>query len=63
MTLTELAEAYVGLRLTVIHEYSGDFDSDYRRLRTHIIDEVNPTLVQHGAKPINVNLVPYPDDN
>lgn len=61
MTLTELAEAYVGLKLTCIHEYYGNFEDHYRRLRARITDEINPMLVKHGADPIDVNLVSDPD--
>jgi hypothetical protein len=62
MTLTELAENYIGQRLTVIHEFYGAFDMHYRRLRAMITDEINPLLVKHGADPISVGLVPDPDE-
>lgn len=61
MTLTELAESYIGDRLTVIHEFYGAFDLHYRRLRTLIVDEINPLLIQHGAEPVSVDIVPDPD--
>ena len=62
MTLTELAQSFVGQRLTIIHEYYGNFDDHYRRLRALIVDEINPLITTHGAEPISVDLVPNPDE-
>lgn len=61
MTLTELAESYVGNRLTVIHEFCGNWEDKHRELRKQIIEQINPLLKQHGADPIDVNLVTDPD--
>ena len=61
MTLTELAESYVGQRLTVINEFYGNFEVHYRRLRNEILYEINPLLTSHGAAPIDVDLVTDPD--
>lgn len=61
MTLTELAESYVGYRLTCIHEFCGNFEEKHRELRKQIIEQINPLLKQHGADPIDVDLVADPD--
>jgi hypothetical protein len=62
VTLTELAESYIGNRLTVIHEFYGAWNLHYRQLRSLIMDEINPLLIKHGAEPIEVDMVPDPDD-
>jgi hypothetical protein len=62
MTLTELAENYIGQRLTVIHEFYGNFEEHHRRLRWLITNEINPLLIKHGAEPISLDLVPDPDE-
>ena len=61
MTLTELAQNYVGYRLTCIHEFCGNFEEKHRELRAIIVNEINPLLAQHGADPIDVDLVEDPD--
>lgn len=61
MTLTELAESYVGNRLTVIHEFCGNWEDKHRELRKQIVEQINPLLKLHGADPIDVNLVADPD--
>lgn len=61
MTLTELAQNYIGQRLTVIGEFYGNFDQHHRTLRKLIVNEINPLLLKHGAEPISVDLVPDPD--
>lgn len=60
MTLTELAEGYIGRGLTIVHEYYGNYDERYREMRQQIVEQINPLLVKHGADPIDVNLVPEP---
>lgn len=62
MTLTELAQGYVGRGLTIIHEYYGNWEERHRELRKQIVEEINPLLAQHGAEPIDVNFVPDPDE-
>lgn len=62
MTLTELAQGYIGRGLTIVHEYCGNFEERYREMRKQIVEEINPLLLQHGAEPIDVNLVPDPDE-
>lgn len=61
MTLTELAQSYVGSRLTIIHEFYGNWEDKHRELRKQIIEEINPLLKQHGADSIDVDLVADPD--
>ena len=61
MTLTELAQSYVGYRLTCIHEFCSNFEEKHRELRKQIVEEINPLLVKHGADPIDVDLVEDPD--
>jgi hypothetical protein len=61
MNLHELAEGYVGMRRTIIGEFYGDMDTQYRKLRALIVDEINPMLVQHGAEPLSLDCVPDPD--
>lgn len=61
MTLTELAQGYVGRGLTIVHEFYGSYERRYREMRQQITDEINPLLIQHGAEPIDVDLVPNPD--
>ncbi len=61
MTLTELAEGYVGRGLTILHEYYGQYAQRYREMRQEILEEINPLLVKHGADPIDIDLVPDPD--
>jgi hypothetical protein len=61
MTLTELAQGYIGRGLTIVHEYYGDYDRRYREMRQQITDEINPLLIKHGAELIAITLVPDPD--
>ena len=61
LTLTSLAEGYIGRGLTIIHEFCGNFEERYREMRQQITDEINPLLIKHGADPISVDLVPDPD--
>lgn len=56
MTLTELAEKYIGNRRSVIFEFYGDIERRLRDLRAEVENEINPLLVQHGAEPVDPNL-------
>ena len=56
MTLTELAEKYLGNRRSVIFEYYGDIERRLRELRIEVETEINPLLIQHGAEPVDPNL-------
>ena len=62
MTLTELAEGYIGRGLTIIHEYYGEYDRRYREMRQEITEVINPILVKPGAEPVSLDLVPDPDE-
>lgn len=55
------AWTYVGNRLTVIHEFCGNWEDKHRELRKQIVEQINPLLKLHGADPINVDLVADPD--
>jgi hypothetical protein len=61
LTLTSLAEGYIGRGLTIVHEYYGNYEARYREMRQEIMDEINPLLIKHGAEPVSLDLVPDPD--
>lgn len=52
MTLTELAQSYIGSQRTIIFEFSGNTLKELRKLRQVLETEINPMLVQHGAEPV-----------
>ena len=52
--LHDLALAWVGLKRTVIAEYSGSIERDFKALAAQVVNEINPLLLAHDAEPINV---------
>ena len=57
MTLTELAEGYIGSQRSIIFEFYGNAAQRLRKLRSLVETEINPLLVQHGAEPVSLNHV------
>lgn len=53
MTLTELAQNYVGAQRSLIFEFCGNTQKELRKLREVLETEINPLLVQHGAQPVD----------
>lgn len=64
MTLTELATAYVVCRVSLIEEFSGNFDRSFGELEAEVRTKIDPLLRAHGLPPLDTDdLIPRSDED